>query len=32
MTPLCWEHWIDHYRATGYEVLAFNGYRYQNQM
>lgn len=22
MTPLCWEHWIDRYRAAGYEVLA----------
>ncbi|CAK7230398.1 hypothetical protein SBRCBS47491_007572 [Sporothrix bragantina] len=22
MTPLCWEHWIDRYRAAGYEVIA----------
>ncbi len=22
MTPLSWEHWIDHYRQHGYEVLA----------
>ncbi len=22
MTPLCWEHWIDRFRARGYEVIA----------
>jgi pimeloyl-ACP methyl ester carboxylesterase len=22
MTPRCWEHWVDRYRAAGYEVLA----------
>ncbi len=22
MTPLCWEEWIAHYQAKGYEVLA----------